>query len=164
LWNEKPHLVIINPLFIQHNMKLFVNTRNTHCSVKWAGILYTFCNKEVTSMLDGNFQITDSVDDIVNLIETLTSRTEEAAKLLEKQYLTCRETDILKLILQGMSNKEIAASLYVSVHTVISHRRKIFLKTRTNNPYCLLNWAISNQIINLKDGSPVFQRRGNLEK
>lgn len=42
--------------------------------------------------------------------------------------LTCRETDVIKLLEQGMNNREIAENLYLSEHTVKSHLKNIFLK------------------------------------
>lgn len=149
LWNGSPQLVIINPLIIQNNIKLFLNVRSKNPQIKWAGILYTFCSSEVLAVLDGNIQITDSPDFIENIIETLTNDN-ESTPFSEKEYLTARETDILKLILQSLTNKEIANRLNLSVHTVISHRRKIFLKTHTNKLIDLLNWAIANKIVNME--------------
>ena len=42
--------------------------------------------------------------------------------------LSPRETDILKLIAQGLSNKEIARSLYIGPETVKSHLKSVFGK------------------------------------
>ena len=42
--------------------------------------------------------------------------------------LTMREQEVLNLVAQGKSNKEIAQSLNVSIHTVKSHMRKILAK------------------------------------
>lgn len=49
------------------------------------------------------------------------------------QPLTKRETGILKLIAQGMSNKEIAADLHISENTVKTHVRHILEKLALNN-------------------------------
>lgn len=42
--------------------------------------------------------------------------------------LTLREVEIVRLLLKGMSNKEIAAELFISYHTMRNHRARIFLK------------------------------------
>ena len=42
--------------------------------------------------------------------------------------LSPRETDILKLIAQGLSNKEIARSLDIGPETVKSHLKSVFTK------------------------------------
>ncbi len=143
----KPLLVILDPSVIRNNMKVFENTRKNNTSLKWCGILHSICDREVLSMLDGTIQINDSLDFITSTIEALTSRLDEVIPPTEKEPLTTRETVIIKYMLQSLSNKEIACKLHLSIHTVRSHRRKIFFKTGTCKPYGLLTWAISNKII-----------------
>lgn len=144
-----PNLVIIDPLIITSNMKEFLRTRN-NIRVKWVGILYTFYSREVLSVLDGTIQITDSYNDIKNTIETLIFRDTSLSSSKESEPLTARETDILKLMTQSLSNKEIASKLNISVHTVKAHRRKIITKTGTCKPYELLNYALSNKIVSME--------------
>jgi DNA-binding NarL/FixJ family response regulator len=43
--------------------------------------------------------------------------------------LTAREAEVLSLIAQGLTNRDIAASLYLSAHTVKTHINRIFAKT-----------------------------------
>jgi len=45
-----------------------------------------------------------------------------------RQPLTKRETEVLRLLTQGLLNKEIADKLGISLHTVISHRKNIISK------------------------------------
>lgn len=47
--------------------------------------------------------------------------------------LTRREREIMRLIVNGMSSKQIAASLNISIRTVETHRRQIMRKTRAAN-------------------------------
>jgi len=47
--------------------------------------------------------------------------------------LSSREYDILKLVIDGLSNKEIAAQLMISARTVEHHRSHILQKTQTDN-------------------------------
>ena len=54
--------------------------------------------------------------------DTLRGRPRAAA------VLTAREQDVLELVAQGATNKEIAQDLNVSIHTVKSHMRKILAK------------------------------------
>ena len=43
--------------------------------------------------------------------------------------ITCRELEVLELIAQGMSNREIAEKLYVSENTVKTHSSRVFDKS-----------------------------------
>ncbi|WP_257513686.1 helix-turn-helix transcriptional regulator [Microbacterium sp. zg.Y909] len=47
--------------------------------------------------------------------------------------LTPREIEILRLIDQGLTNRDIAARLFISEHTVANHMRSIFTKTSSSN-------------------------------
>ncbi len=61
--------------------------------------------------------------------------------------ITQREKQIITLIEKNLSNKEIAAALNISVHTVETHRKNIFAKTGCNNPLSLIKWALAHGII-----------------
>lgn len=60
------------------------------------------------------------------MTELINQYSNKTAKINE---LTRRENDITRLIVQGLSNKEIATSLLISEKTVKSHVTRIFLKT-----------------------------------
>lgn len=56
--------------------------------------------------------------------------------------LSLREQEILKLIAQGKSNKEIGVLLFISVRTVESHRSSLLRKLNLNNTAALVKYAI----------------------
>lgn len=60
--------------------------------------------------------------------------------------LTDRETEILYNICKGLSNQEIAETLYISRRTVDKHRENIMLKTQQHNTAGLVVYAIKNKI------------------
>jgi DNA-binding NarL/FixJ family response regulator len=47
--------------------------------------------------------------------------------------LTSRELDILRLLAQGLSNRQIGRSLFISEHTTANHVRSILRKTGSAN-------------------------------
>ncbi len=49
------------------------------------------------------------------------------------QSLTDREQDVLRLVVQGLTKKEIAKDLFLSYHTVDSHLRNIYQKLHVHN-------------------------------
>jgi len=57
--------------------------------------------------------------------------------------LSSREIEILQLVAEGRTNREIAAQLYISENTVKTHLARIFekLKTTTRNEAVALAWA-----------------------
>jgi len=63
--------------------------------------------------------------------------------------LTARELQILQLIVEGKSNKEIASALKLSVNTVSVHRANIMEAVGVHNPAELVVHAIRHQLVNL---------------
>jgi DNA-binding NarL/FixJ family response regulator len=57
--------------------------------------------------------------------------------------LTTREREVLKLIAEGNSNKEIADLLFISIRTVENHRASIMRKLNIRKPTDLIKYAIS---------------------
>ena len=64
-----------------------------------------------------------------------------------EQALTERETEVLKLISDGYTNKKIAEALYISIRTVESHRRNITKKLKLKNTVELIKYALSNSLV-----------------
>jgi DNA-binding CsgD family transcriptional regulator/iron-sulfur cluster repair protein YtfE (RIC family) len=65
--------------------------------------------------------------------------------------LSEREKDIVCAVAKGLSNKEIADSLFLSVHTVITHRRNISRKLAIHSPAGLTVYAILNKLIDIEE-------------
>lgn len=87
---------------------------------------------------------------IYKVNEILTSFLSASAKEPDTE-LTRREIDVLVLLTKGYSNKEIADQLFVSTHTVISHRKNISEKTGIKSASGLTMYAILKKIIDLGD-------------
>lgn len=63
-------------------------------------------------------------------------------------FLTDREIQVIKLIAQEFSTKEISEELFVSVHTIESHRKNIMKKLGIKNTIGLVKYALKNKLIN----------------
>lgn len=61
--------------------------------------------------------------------------------------LTDREIEVLKLIAEGLTNKEIAEKLFISSRTVDTHRRNLHQKLNIKNAAGLVNYAIKNKLL-----------------
>lgn len=60
-----------------------------------------------------------------------------------------RERDVIIGVVQGMTNKEIADNLFISVNTVITHRRNIARKLQIHSPAGLTIYAIVNNLVDI---------------
>lgn len=65
--------------------------------------------------------------------------------------LSERELDIVREIVKGLSNKEIADNLFISVNTVMTHRRNITRKLNIHSPSGLTIYALVNGIVSLDE-------------
>jgi len=63
------------------------------------------------------------------------------------EVISEREKDIIRCLVQGMSNKEIANHLFISINTVTTHRRNIVRKLQIHSLAGLTIYAIANNII-----------------
>jgi DNA-binding NarL/FixJ family response regulator len=61
--------------------------------------------------------------------------------------ITRRETQVLRLIAEGMLNKQIAAELKLSVKTVVNHRQEVMKRLNIHHIAGLTRYAVSNGII-----------------
>lgn len=67
------------------------------------------------------------------------------------ETLSDREKDIIVCVTKGMNNKEIADYLFLSFHTVTTHRRNISNKLQIHTTAGLIIYAIANKLVNIED-------------
>ena len=67
----------------------------------------------------------------------------------ETEALSERERDVLIQVVNGLSNKEIADKLCISVHTVITHRKNITRKLNIHSTAGLTIYAIVNKLVSI---------------
>lgn len=77
--------------------------------------------------------------------------TEDVADEMKTEVLSDREKEIVSYVAKGLTNKEIADALCLSVHTVTTHRRNIATKLQIHTPSGLTIYAIVNKLVLLQD-------------
>jgi len=100
--------------------------------------------KSVQALLLNEIYICDHAKDrMINFISS-----EQAQKRLQiKDPLTRREMEILKLICDGLSSKDICEKLFISINTVETHRKRILLKLNVKNSVGVVKYALENHMI-----------------
>ncbi|MDR2037025.1 MAG: LuxR C-terminal-related transcriptional regulator [Bacteroidales bacterium] len=137
--DSAPDLVIINPdLWNKNEVK-----RHKTGNMITVGMVYQYCDRDAIAHFDDVIYITDTEDVIVNKFRNLQQHHEKGTK---DENLTAREKDVLILLLQGLSNKEVAERLVISTHTVIAHRKNIIDKTGIRSLSGLAVYALLNNI------------------
>lgn len=80
------------------------------------------------------------------LIEDYRQQTEETEPY---DRLTAREREILKLIAEGHTSREIAETLFISLKTVVGHRTKLMEKLDLHNRTELIKYAIRKGLVSM---------------
>jgi len=98
----------------------------------------------IEAVLDNRTFFTPSVSEAV--LDCLRQRDRESVNL-QGDSLTSRERQIVQLLAEGKSNKEVAGALGISVRTVENHRAKIMRKLQLRSLSDLVRHAIRNKIV-----------------
>ena len=93
-------------------------------------------------------------ENIKNKKESIVSRVQEetiSEEPASQDNLSQREKEIIRCVVKGLSNKEIAEELFISIHTVITHRRNIARKLEIHSPTLLTVYAIVNKLVDISE-------------
>lgn len=85
-----------------------------------------------------------------NILKSYIGKTHSGYDSFNKDQLTSREKDIIKLVGQGLANKEIADCLFISIRTVDSHKNHIMNKLKIKSTAELIIYGIKNKIIEIQ--------------
>ena len=75
----------------------------------------------------------------------------ETERIQPREVISEREREILACAVKGMTNKEIADHLFISINTVLTHRKNISRKLNIHSIAGLTIYAIVNKLVNLED-------------
>jgi DNA-binding NarL/FixJ family response regulator len=64
-----------------------------------------------------------------------------------RRSLTPRETEVLQLVAEGNTNREMAAALVISIKTIEKHRQALMDKLNIHEAATLTRYAISNGLV-----------------
>lgn len=149
-------------LALQHIMnKRFILFVETNLSQEYHQAIHALKSQNsisIVSVVDEE-QSTASEDDV--FVITHYSGTQEIAEIIEEiersqvsqkpkeesEHLSVREKEVLQQVALGLSNKEIAEVLHISIHTVISHRKNIVEKLGIKSISGLTMYAVMTKII-----------------
>jgi DNA-binding CsgD family transcriptional regulator len=137
--------LIINPIQLLNRVRQVKMFRFENPKIRWFGIVYAVFDKDVLSNFDEIISIDDTRDTIQKKIQKHIKNSDDR----NSNSLSDREVDVLKEIVRGHSNKEIADVLNISIHTVMSHRKNIMQKTGIKSQAGLTVYALTNNILNV---------------
>jgi DNA-binding NarL/FixJ family response regulator len=103
--------------------------------------------KAIRTVARGEEFFSESVAQVISRIYSQSVKsTSNPETLAKKTNLTIRETEILRLYTEGMSNQEIAEKLNISIRTVETHKNNIMQKYNFKSTVELVKFAIRNNL------------------
>lgn len=149
--SQSPDILIVNPSF--EGIFDVTKFRETYSDQRMhiVALVTTIHNDSLLAKYDDVISIFDDLDSLRNKILKLQNLpgTDEVEEVQEQ--LSQREKEIVVCVVKGMTNKEIAEQLFLSVHTVITHRRNISRKLQIHSASGLTIYAIVNKLVKLSD-------------
>lgn len=145
-----PDMVVVNPMFDGlFDVKSFKAEFKDE-DIRYVALSSTMVDQNVLSEYDEHFSLYDNPDDIYEKIKKVLVE-EKPVDVHPTDSLSNREKEIIVCVVKGMTNKEIADMLCLSIHTVITHRRNISNKLQIRSTAGLTIYAIVNKLVDIKD-------------
>jgi len=103
--------------------------------------------KAIRAVAGGEEFFSDSVAQVISKLFSRTAKsTATPEAMVRKASLTNRETEILRLYTEGLSNLEIADRLNISIRTVETHKNNIMMKYNFKSTVDMVKFAIRNNL------------------
>lgn len=151
LTKYKPDFVVLNIELLQNNTYGYKNI-SFDLEHKGIAIITSQIQKDkIKEKFREIIHINDEKNIIFNKIENLLDESPVKETLILQNELSNREITILEYVAKGLTNKEIADKLFLSAHTVITHRKNITNKLGIKTISGLTVYAILHNIITLND-------------
>ena len=110
------------------------------------GVVSNMFDEKIGSFFDELIYLNDPLDKIAKKLQMLVEKEHVPAAKLSTD-LSDREREVLHLIAKGYSHKEISDELFISTHTVVTHRKNISQKLGIKSASGLTVYAILNNLI-----------------
>jgi DNA-binding NarL/FixJ family response regulator len=154
---NNPDVVILNPLLLDYSKRLiFRSLFQDKPNMPILALVYSYFDKQWLGSFDGVIEIEDDRFHLEKKIEEVVSAANGRNDNLEVYELSDREREVLIELAKGLMNKEIAAKLHISIHTVVTHRKNIVRKTGIKSAAGLAVYALLNNLLEERDLETVY--------
>ncbi len=145
----KPQWVIVSiaavDLLTLQQLKASVN----YPGVRFIGLQMALHPQNLINQFDTTISIYDSIEQMRDKLMQLRNVVVEEED--QKKELSQREKEIIVCIVKGLSNKQIADELFLSPHTIATHRRNISNKLQIHSSSGLTIYAIVNKLVDIEE-------------
>lgn len=148
---HQPDILIINPAFYGYFDLRKFRENSPDSPVKYVALVCSVADQTLLRSYDEMITLYDEPEILKEKFERLLEVSHGEEVLSGQDVLSGREKEIITCVVKGMTNKEIADALFLSAHTVITHRRNIARKLQIHSPAGLTIYAIVNKLVELQD-------------
>lgn len=145
---DTTHLLIIDTAHAFFLPDLLPDLRKTKPKILIAGIHAQGESHDALLLYDSIITPSMAPEELVDNLRPLIENRHSNA---EREQLSRRELEVLRLLVQGNTAKEIAETLCISPHTVTSHRKNLSAKLGIKSLSGLAIYAVSINLIDLND-------------
>ena len=146
-----PDIIILDPSVASaqelYNLKEHYSILNEHILL---GVFNKAYSQEIIAQFDAFFTTDDTPATIINTITNASSSSGDgqlSESIGDGCVLSSREKEVLAEVAKGLTNKEIADNLSISIFTVTTHRKNISQKLGIHSIAGLTVYAVMNHIV-----------------
>lgn len=151
LIHDSSWVVIIDGLIAESSHKQVLNYRKECRNCLFILLIYQYINNAVFSDYDQVIRIDQKPEEITSsILNAITALNQNHLTGLKANVLTERETNVLRLLVKGLSAKDIADQLNISVNTVITHKKNISFKIGIKSLAGLTIYAVTSKIVSIE--------------
>ena len=151
LMRQQPDILLLNPTLLNPPARMqVVSLQQARPSMAIVALVYQYVDPQVLSLFKTGLDIRESGSRVAQLMATAAAGrpTHPEQEGGEESYeLSERESEVLVLVARGLSSKEIADELNISIHTVNSHRKNITHKTGIKSVAGLAVYAMLHNLV-----------------
>ncbi|MGZ3865464.1 MAG: response regulator transcription factor [Bacteroidia bacterium] len=170
---HKPHVLVIDPFSFDISTEQITALKKQFTNLNILAITNMLPKQEIASFLDSGVtgyllkdcdkeEICEAIENTNNgtrflcgkIVDVMMSEAEVKItpafikrSSCEGMVVSERESEIIKHIALGLSNKQIADKLCLSLHTINTHRKNIMQKLQVNNTAGIVMFAVKNNLL-----------------
>lgn len=145
---DHPDLIVLNPSLVDYSKRnTFRSLIPDAQNIPIVALVYHYFDQQWLKSFNGVIEINEDAEKINSQLTDALNSFLEPSESSELYELSDREREVLVELSKGLSNKEIADKLHISVHTVITHRKNIIKKTGIKSVAGLTVYAMLNNLM-----------------
>lgn len=148
--SKKPEFVIIDPSSVSEKLIPLLRELDEESDIQTIGIVSSNTNQNIISRFTHTLNINGNKFQLIENVQKIVGK-KESNKIENEQAISKRETEILRHLAFGLTNQEIADKLFLSIHTVMTHRKKITRKLGIKTVSGLTVYALINNLVDIRE-------------